>query len=492
MEAIQSLRREDTRKKNILMLATYSFSLLATIGYTFMNQEPAFKLIVYISELLFFVLSYFIFQSWLKKEIVFPYAAIITIYIHHFIYIGGHGGTGAFLLVLLFLAVFSAIHFNMKIFLLGYSLGLAAVIMNNLLAVEHADYLNDQFAAIVLLYVLIGAVLYVLIKLNEKQYNSLEAFLADSVQEKERKEEQGKRLHGELVVITGSLSKINDQIQTHLSSQNEMKSAVQEISAGSQIQSEQINIISESAELTKRKMDEMSEVSLHLSNSTSIAATASENGSVKIEELQKDMEELSNSISELGLTFSQLTKKIEETNGFTVSIQKITEQTNLLALNASIEAARAGDAGRGFSVVAEEIRKLAEVTRETAKQITENLAAVNETNSAALDKMNKSSEKFSESLSAVNEVSGLFTKVSSTLKELHSQFSQYERSVEDVKAQSGEVEISTRELAAIIEEATAGLEEMNATIENLNDDNHRIADYVTETKKAADKISEMS
>lgn len=106
------------------------------------------------------------------------------------------------------------------------------------------------------------------------------------------------------------------------------------------------------------------------------------------------MKELALSISELRETFSSLTTKIEYTNRFIINIQKITEQTNLLAFNASIEAARAGDAGRGFSVVAEEIRKLAEITRKAAVQITGNLSEVNAVNSSALEKMNASSEKF--------------------------------------------------------------------------------------------------
>ncbi|WP_374702888.1 methyl-accepting chemotaxis protein [Bacillus sp. T33-2] len=472
------------------MLSTYSVSLLATIIYTILEHDPVLKTGVYASELLFFILFYFVFRA-VKKDPLYPFAAIISINIHHFAYLGLFGGSGSFLLVLIFLAVFAAIHFDMKIYVMGYTLGLASVILNMLLASENVEYLKETFGATILMYVLLGIVLFVLIRLNRNQYTALETFLADSEQEKEKKEAHSRLLHGELVVITDSLSRINDEIQTHLSAQTEMKTAVGEISAGSQVQTEQINSISENAELTKKKMDEMSNISLFLSENTTHAASASEHGSAKIEELQSDMHELSTYISELGDTFSKLTKKIEETNGFITNIQNITEQTNLLALNASIEAARAGEAGKGFSVVAEEIRKLAEITRLTATQITENLSEVNETNSSALEKMGASSNKFKESLTAVNEVSGLFAEVSSTLQELTSQFQKFSLTVTDVKGQSADVEASTRELAAIIEQATAGLEEMNATIENLNEDNYKIASYVTETKEAADKIRNM-
>lgn len=90
------------------MLSTYSVSLIATAVYTLIEKEPIIKTMVYVSELSFFVLFFLIFQLWLKKESWFPYAAFAAIFIHHFFYIGMFGGNGAFLLVLLFLAVFSA------------------------------------------------------------------------------------------------------------------------------------------------------------------------------------------------------------------------------------------------------------------------------------------------------------------------------------------------------------------------------------------------
>ena len=71
VEAIENLRRQDTRKKNTLMLSTYSVSLLATTAYTIIEKEPFLKTMVYGSELLFFVLSYIILQVLFKKESYF-------------------------------------------------------------------------------------------------------------------------------------------------------------------------------------------------------------------------------------------------------------------------------------------------------------------------------------------------------------------------------------------------------------------------------------
>ncbi|WP_456275026.1 methyl-accepting chemotaxis protein [Bacillus sp. AK031] len=202
------------------------------------------------------------------------------------------------------------------------------------------------------------------------------------------------------------------------------------------------------------------------------------------------MNELNTFIDELSLTFKELTNKIEETNSFIGTIQGITEQTNLLALNASIEAARAGEAGRGFSIVADEIRKLAEMTSNTATRINENLASVNHANSTALQKMNLSSSKLTDNVQAVEDVSGSFKELQSKLQILQTEFQTLAGNSNSVKEQTVHAELSTKELAAVIEEASAGLEEVSATIETLNDDTNTIASYVNETVKSAEKIQE--
>lgn len=101
---------------------------------------------------------------------------------------------------------------------------------------------------------------------------------------------------------------------------------------------------------------------------------------------KQDVMEIQAFMNDLNQTLLDLTKNIQETNTYSNKIKEISEQTNLLALNASIEAARAGDAGKGFSVVAEEIRKLAESTKDTVNNITKNLQNVNTSNESTLKK----------------------------------------------------------------------------------------------------------
>lgn len=490
LEAIVDLRKSDLINKNKLMFSTFSVAVLSTAGYTFLKgeSESIAKTILYGSEFFLFLLFYIILQKLLKKENYFPYFSLLLIFTCNLINIFAFGGASSIFLVILFITIISAIHFDLKLFTLGYSLGFISLILNTLLAPESEEFLKSIFSASILVFILLGIVLFVLIKMNQKQFSTLEAFLAEAQQLQEDKEQHSKLLHEEISIITESLTNINGQIQKHLLAQNELKSAISELSSGSQIQTEQINQIAESAESTKSMMDDMEEDTAQLSNEAAASTNATQTGLRKMAILQKDMSDLGDGMKQLSETFSHLTKKIEETNSFIASIQDITEQTNLLALNASIEAARAGEAGKGFSVVAEEIRKLAEMTKDTAIQITENLSELNETNSSAYQLMSQSSTDFKYHLDAVNEISSLLQEIGTSLGNLDSKFSGFTGNVKDVKSQSMSVEAATKELAAVIQEATAGLEEMNATVESLNEDHHTIASYIHETAAAAEKI----
>lgn len=101
-----------------------------------------------------------------------------------------------------------------------------------------------------------------------------------------------------------------------------------------------------------------------------------DNGNKSIEHLIKEMTEVKQAFNQFEMMIEQLQEEIQDISNFTNMIASITEQTNLLALNASIEAARAGEHGKGFSVVAQEVRKLADNNKGTLIEIEEKVSSI--------------------------------------------------------------------------------------------------------------------
>ena len=261
-----------------------------------------------------------------------------------------------------------------------------------------------------------------------------------------------------------------------------------EISSGSMLQSEQISKIADSAQNNLAAIHSMNDITVRLLDDSIQSSNLADEGKNKINHLTTEMNSLQNVISNLSENFKTLTEKIEETNQFANDIQQITEQTNLLALNASIEAARAGDAGKGFSVVAQEIRNLADLTNNLTVKISENLTDVNTTNKLAQVNMTRSSDTLHQSVESTKLVNSNFIQLSNILHSLKIKFDEFEHLSNEVAVNSKNVDSSTNDFAAIIEEATATLQQMNASIENITADNHIIAKYIDDTAKSTENI----
>jgi methyl-accepting chemotaxis protein len=484
----EQLKEIDSKRKNLLLLITYSISLVAALTYSIINESGIIAVTVFASQIIFLTGYFVVLQVILKKPHSYVYFSIPTVYAIIGIWLFLEGSNPTELVILLFLAVISAIHFNPVIFGIGYASGLALFILNGVLAPDNDPIFTELFIPALLVYVLLGTVLGVVIHLNRNQFKQLQEFIKMTESESMKKEEQRNFLQKELATISTSIHQINGQIQTHLVSHDEMRTAVNEISAGSVTQSDQINNIAAVSETTMSKMEEVSKLSNNLTVHSTQANSIAVSGSERVTYLQENMIELKNIIEGLRQTFSELTSKIEETNTFIGSIQDITDQTNLLALNASIEAARAGEAGRGFSIVADEIRKLAEITRNTATRINDNLASVNSVNSSAVEIMNLSSVKLNENVGATGEVTEYFTTLREKLASLSNEFKTLTSTASEVRGQTEEAELSTKELAAVIQQTSAGLEEISATIETLHGDNRMIAQYVQDTATSAERI----
>lgn len=195
----------------------------------------------------------------------------------------------------------------------------------------------------------------------------------------------------------------------------------------------------------------------------------------EILETKASIVQLNSTINELDQTFERnletsdrLSNQTEKIVTITTTIQEISSQTNLLALNAAIEAARAGDAGRGFKVVADEVKKLAEQTNLAAQEIALIMSKIKKDADENKHQMIDSKEQITESKNATSQVNKAFSNIEDNSNQVN-HFSQVLLSkIELVKSMTEEINLHISNLSSISEENSSSLFELNQAVSTIS------------------------
>ncbi len=216
-------------------------------------------------------------------------------------------------------------------------------------------------------------------------------------------------------------------------------------------------------------------------SSTSTVVSLVSNGSQIVSEVAKQMNNIHSTINNSATIIRQMSQQSVEIQKVTALITAISEQTNLLALNAAIEAARAGEHGKGFAVVADEVRKLAEQSKNSAAEIEAMMRTIQkETEKAvlAIEDGSKSVENgltstenslhiFKEIELAVDEVNEKVGTVSVAIEQIHSMTQTVAEGSAEVKRLAEAAALTAQETSAATEEQLAANEEISSSSQNL-------------------------
>ncbi|MDW3209385.1 MAG: methyl-accepting chemotaxis protein [Reichenbachiella sp.] len=249
---------------------------------------------------------------------------------------------------------------------------------------------------------------------------------------------------------------------------SEIASAIAQMSNGAQNQVSKVDESSTLIEGILSSSNEMASKAETINNSAKNVAERSGKGLEMMNKVVFNMDDISAYSSKTQDSIKVLTERSKEITRVLGVITEIASQTNLLALNAAIEAAQAGDAGRGFAVVAEEIRKLAEDSRTSAKEIELLVSGVQKDTKEAADVIEIMNASVKNGSEASSEASDVFKQI---LDSATANLDYSEEILNDTKLQIGdinEVVSLTESIVVIAEETAAGTEQVASSATELS------------------------
>lgn len=264
-------------------------------------------------------------------------------------------------------------------------------------------------------------------------------------------------------------------VEENVASANEISATVTEIAAGAANQStaidqnqNSIDTLVDKFKTMKARSDEV------LSGSVQMSAT-SKNGQEIMTQLAKQSKASSASTEQIIQAVQELEQHAQSVTEIVTVLDGIARRTNLLSLNASIEAAHAGEHGKGFAVVAGEIRKLAQQTNTSLKQVAETINAVTEKTAEAV-KLGKSTGEMLQSQGrAVEQSNAAFQDIEQTIeksvagiREIADAIRSVNDHIEQISQGSQTIASTSEETAASTEEVSASVQEQTAAMEELN------------------------
>lgn len=273
----------------------------------------------------------------------------------------------------------------------------------------------------------------------------------------------------QVISASDELNKQNKELNRSVNEVNEgniqIASTMKDLSEGAEEQASSASTLAQSMDefLSQIQTADQSGEELKLSSKEVLGLT--NNGNSLMAESENKMDFIYKLVKDSMTKVEGLDNQTKEISNLVSVIKDIADQTNLLALNAAIEAARAGEHGKGFAVVADEVRKLAEQVSESVSSITKIVSGVQSESGEVVNSLQTVYKNVEEGAEQINTTGKTFEEINDSITHMQVKIASISESLKQISERSKGMSSSIDDIASISEESSAGVEETTASIE---------------------------
>lgn len=274
--------------------------------------------------------------------------------------------------------------------------------------------------------------------------------------------------------VADSITEVAGATEKQLLAVNQATTIVTNISSSIQHIAEQANMVSATSDRT---------------------ATIAQEGGSAVNTAVEQMHHIESTVISSAQVVTVLGERSKEIGQIVDTIAGIAGQTNLLALNAAIEAARAGEQGRGFAVVADEVRRLAEQSQDAAKQIAKLISSIQTETDKAVQAMNNGTQEVKIGTEVVNNAGQAFHNINTSVEEMSGQVREISGAIQQIASGSQRVVTTMQDIDSISKDTalqtqtvSAATEEQAASMEEISHASQTLANMATELQSAIHKF----
>jgi methyl-accepting chemotaxis protein len=261
---------------------------------------------------------------------------------------------------------------------------------------------------------------------------------------------------------------VQEAVTATASASSEISSSTEEMAAGAKEQTNQTAEVASAVEEMTKTIMENSRNASETAIVAKDAKTSAEQGGKVVAETVEGMRKIADVVQKSAETVQELGRSSDQIGEIVTVIDDIADQTNLLALNAAIEAARAGEQGRGFAVVADEVRKLAERTTKATKEIAGMIKKIQQDTAGAVESMEEGTRQVADGIELADKAGMSLKEIVEISQKVTDMITQIATASEEQSSTSEQISKNVEAISAVTSETASGTQQVARAAEDLN------------------------